>query len=246
MSEEWGLGSFDGFWSNPRGMIFSKMLSFGLFISRCYSSCFSMFFLLFSVPLLMKDLFPYIVPHYSIPSSTCLSSSMVLQFPLPSLQLFDFLEIKITFNTVQGSSPHKCGQESSCNAFNAVIAAFSQDISASLSLPYTLVIYPHLWNFLESGLKESRGTFHQRTSGPRRVFLSDQPSWVLTSSTASYNGPLWFLLLGRVIDENVVPEPTSWAQVLLPHNINFQQLKNKGKIKLKIIYNMYIPWKSTL
>ena len=149
----------------------------------------------------MKGLFPYIVLHYSIPSSTCLLSSLVLQFPPPFLQLFDFLEIKITFNTVQGSSPHKCGQESSCKAFNAVIAAFPQDISASLSLPFTLATYPHLWNFLESGLKESRGTSQQRTPGPRRVFLSDQPSWVLTRSVVSYNSSLWFLLLGRILDE---------------------------------------------
>ena len=42
------------------------------------------------------------------------------------------------------SSPHKCGQESSCAAFNAVVAAFSQDISVSLSLPYALVIYLYL------------------------------------------------------------------------------------------------------
>ena len=201
------------------------MLSFGLLLSRCYSSYFSMFFPIFSVPLLMKGLFPYIVLHYSIPSSTCLSSSMVLQFPLSFLQLFDFLEIKITFNTVQGSSPHKCGQESSCNAFNAEVAAFSQDIPASLSLPYTLVIYPHLWNFLESGLKESRGISHQRTSGPRRVFLSDQPSWVLTSSTVSYNGPLWFLLLGRIFDETLFlgPDHGPWfyPHTIAPQNSNF-------------------------
>ena len=136
----------------------------------------------------MKGLFHYIVLHCSIPSSTCLSSSMVFEFPLPFLQLFDFLGIKITFNTVQGSSPHKCGQESSCDAFNAVVAAFSQDISASLSLPYALIIYLYLWNLLEAGLGESRGSFHRHTSCPRRVFLSDQPPWILTRSTGSYNG----------------------------------------------------------
>ena len=130
-------------------MILDKVLSFRLYFFRCYSSCFLMFSLfLFPFPffffLLMKGLFHYIVLHYPIPSSTCLSSSPVLEFPFPFLQLFDFLGIKITFNTVQGSSPHKCGQESSCDAFNAVVAAFSQDISASLSLPYALVIYLYL------------------------------------------------------------------------------------------------------
>ena len=29
-------------------------------------------------------------------------------------------------STVQGSSPHKCGQKSSCSAFNAMVAAFPQ------------------------------------------------------------------------------------------------------------------------
>ena len=61
-----------------------------------------------------------------------------------SLTAFDFLGIKIPVNTVQGSSPHKCGQESSCAAFNAVVAAFYPDISVSLSLPYALVIYLYL------------------------------------------------------------------------------------------------------
>ena len=120
------FGLFNGFESSPRGMILDKMISFRLYLSRCYSSYFLMSFLFSLVsPLLMKGLFHYIVLHCSIPSSTCLSSSRVLEFPLPLLQLFDSLGIKMTFNTVQGSSPHKCGQESSCDAFNAVVAAFS-------------------------------------------------------------------------------------------------------------------------
>ena len=172
-------------------MILDKTLSFRLYLSRCYSSYFLMFFFFsFVSSFLMKGLFHYIVLHCPIPLSTCLSSSPVLEFPFPFLQLFDFLGIKITFNTVQGSSPHKCGQESSCDAFNTVITAFSQDISASLSLPYALVIYLYLWNFLEGRLRESRGSSHHQTSCPRRVFLSDQPLWILTRSTVSYNGPL--------------------------------------------------------
>ena len=95
----------------------------------------------------------------------------------------------------------------SCDAFNAVVAAFSQDISASLSFLYALVIYLYLWNFLESGLRESRGSSHQQTSCPRRVFLSDQPPWMLTRSTVSYNGPLWFLLLGRIVGEMLLLGP---------------------------------------
>ena len=40
-------------------------------------------------------------------------------------------------------------QESYCNAFNAVVAAFSQDISVVLSLPYVHEVYFRCWNLLE-------------------------------------------------------------------------------------------------
>ena len=119
------FGLFNGFESSPRGTILDKILSFRLYFSKCYSSYFLMFLLFLSCPLLLEGLLHYIVLHCSISSSTCLSSSLVLEFPLLLSQLFDFLGIKMIFNTVQGSSPHKCGQESCCNAFNAVVAAFS-------------------------------------------------------------------------------------------------------------------------
>ena len=107
----------------------------------------------------MKGLFHYITLPCLIPPSTCLSSSMALSVSIPFLTAFDFLGIKIPVNTVQGSSPHKCGQESSCAAFNAVVAAFSPDISVSLSLPYALVIYLYLQSFLEGGLKGKPRSF---------------------------------------------------------------------------------------
>ena len=119
------FGLFNGFESSPSGTILDKMLSFRLYFSRCYSSYFLIFLLFLSSPLLLEGLLHYIVLHCSIPSSTCLSSSLVLEFPLLLSQLFDFLGVKMIFNTVQGSSPHKCGQESCCNVFNAVVAAFS-------------------------------------------------------------------------------------------------------------------------
>ena len=119
------FGLFNGFESSPRGTILDKMLPFRLYFSRCYNSYFLMFLLFLSCVLLLEGLLHYIVIHYSIPSSTCLSSSLVLEFPLLLSQLFDFFGVKMISNTVQGSSPHKCGQESCCNAFNAVVAAFS-------------------------------------------------------------------------------------------------------------------------
>ena len=120
------FGQLNGFESSPRGMILDKMVPFRLYFSRCYRSFFLIFPLfLFPSPLFLEGLLHYIVLHCSIPSSTCLSSSLVLEFPFLLPQFFDFLRVKIIFHTVQGSSPHKCGQESCCNAFNAVVAAFS-------------------------------------------------------------------------------------------------------------------------
>ena len=136
--------------------------------SRCYSS---RFFIFFDLPLSHEGFTPLYSPSLFDPI-VHLSVIQHGAFSFHSLTAFDFLGIKIPVNTVQGSSPHKCGQESSCAAFNAVVAAFSPDISVSLSLPYALVIYLYLWNFLESGLRESRGSSHQQTSCPRRVFLS--------------------------------------------------------------------------
>ena len=150
------------------------MFLFRLCFSRCYSNSSFLFFLFLSCPLLLEVSLYYIVLHCLILSSTCLPSSLVLEFLFLLPQLFDFLRVKVIENIVQRSSPHKCGQESCCNVFNAVVAAFSQDISASLSLPCTLVIYLHLWNFLEGGLRGSRGPPHRHMPDPRRVFISDQ------------------------------------------------------------------------
>ena len=54
--------------------------------------------------------------------------------------------------TVQGSFPHKCGQKSCCNAFNAVVTSFLLDISTFLSSLYTLEVHPYRWKFLKGRL----------------------------------------------------------------------------------------------
>ena len=89
------FGLFNGFESGPRGTISDKMLSFRLYFSRCYRSYFLMFLLFLSCPLLLEVLLHYIVLHCSILSSTCLSSSLVLEFPFLLSQLFDFLGVKV-------------------------------------------------------------------------------------------------------------------------------------------------------
>ena len=64
------------------------------------------FFLISFDPFLLEALLHYIVFLYSIPPSTCLLSSFVLEFLSPFPQLFDFLGVKVVENTVQRSSPH--------------------------------------------------------------------------------------------------------------------------------------------
>ena len=118
-----------------------------------------------------------------------------------------------------------------------MVAAFSQDISASLSLPCALVIYLHLWNFLEGGLRGSRGLSHRYMPDPRRVFHSDQPPWILTRSTVSYKGSLWFLLLGRIVDETLYLSP--------PHGPRFYSPTTPFCHFLKILILVYY-FKKTL
>ena len=58
-------------------------------------------------PLLLEILLCYIVLFFfSIPPSTCLLFSLVLECLSPFPQLFYFLGIKVVENTVQRSSPH--------------------------------------------------------------------------------------------------------------------------------------------
>ena len=60
----------------------------------------------FLIPLLLEVLLHYVVPLYSILPSTCLPSSLVLEFLSLLSQLFDFLGVKVIENTVQRFSPH--------------------------------------------------------------------------------------------------------------------------------------------
>ena len=68
------------------------------------------------IQFLMDHLDPTFVDNLNYYSSTC---------PIRHL-----LQLSVSCgsqnNTVQRSSPHKCGQKSNCNAFNAVVTGFSQ------------------------------------------------------------------------------------------------------------------------
>ena len=83
-----------------------------------------------------------LISHSNLHSSTC--SIRHLLWLSVSCSGWDY--------TLQGSSPHKCGQKSCCSALNAVVTAFLLDISAFLSSSYTLEVYPYRWKFLEGRL----------------------------------------------------------------------------------------------
>ena len=75
------------------------LLSVTVYLPQCFS--------LISFDLLLLEvLLYYIVLLYSILPSTCLLSSLVLEFLSPFPQPFDFLGVKVVENTVQKSSPH--------------------------------------------------------------------------------------------------------------------------------------------
>ena len=75
------------------------LLSATVYLPQCFS-------LISLDPFLLEALLYYIVILYSILPSTCLLSSLVLEFMSLFLQLFDFLGVKVVENTVQRSSPH--------------------------------------------------------------------------------------------------------------------------------------------
>ena len=91
--------------------------------------------------------FPYLnctlVSHLNIRSSTCPIRNLL--WLSVSCSGWDY--------TVQGSSPHKCGQKSCCSALNAVVTAFLLDISAFLFPSYILEVHPYRWKFLEGRLR---------------------------------------------------------------------------------------------
>ena len=52
-------------------------------------------------------------------------------------------------STVQGFSPHKCGQKNSCSTYNAVVVAFPQIFFGFPFFSYVHDARPYHWSFLE-------------------------------------------------------------------------------------------------
>ena len=130
------------------------IIYFTVYESWCYSIFFFFFLLIFLrspshresfslYNLLLDHLDRTLVSHSNLHSSTC--------------PIRHFLWLSVSYSgwdyTVQGSSPHKCGQKSCCSALNVVITAFLLDIYAFLSPSYTLEVHPYHWKFLEGRLR---------------------------------------------------------------------------------------------
>ena len=129
------------------------IIEFTISESWCYSNSFSLlFFYFFRSPIhgesftlynfLLDHLDRTLVSHLNFHSSTC--PIRYLLWLSVNCSGWDY--------TVQGSSPHKCGQKSYCSALNVVVTAFLLDISAFLSFLYTLEVHPYRWKFLEGRL----------------------------------------------------------------------------------------------
>ena len=75
--------------------------------------------------------------------------------------------------TVQGSSPHTCGQKSCCSALNAVVTAFLLDISAFVFPLYILWSSFLMLEVLKRSVKVLGYFLNQYSSYPNSITFSD-------------------------------------------------------------------------
>ena len=111
--------------------------------------CYSVLFLFFRSPSSWKV--PYIIQF----PSDHLDPTLV-GFLNPYLSIFPIrhpLWLSVSCgdqgSTVQESSPHKCGQKSSCSAFNMVVAAFPYIFFGFPFFSYVHEARPYRWSFLK-------------------------------------------------------------------------------------------------
>ena len=114
-----------------------------LILRLCYKlcsrelQCFSFFF---SIPSSWKVSYIIQLPlNHPNPTLVDHLSSHLSAYPIRH-PLWSLVSYGSQYNNVQGSSPHKCGQKSSCNAFNAVVAAFHQIFLGFLH-PYAFMMH---------------------------------------------------------------------------------------------------------
>ena len=101
-------------------------------------------------PLFMEDISHYIVPLNYLPPTLVHHLSHHLSICPIKLLLQLFLSYDLPGNTVQRSTPHKCGHKSRYSAFNVVIAAFLQIFQRLPSSLYVREAFLRDRNFVEN------------------------------------------------------------------------------------------------
>ena len=114
----------------------AKMFSFSFFFFFLIPSLWRVFYII-QVPLDHLD--PTFVDHLSPYLSV---------YPIRHL-LWLSVSCGNQGSTVQGFSPHKCGQKSSCSTYNAVVVAFPQIFFGFPSFSYVHDARPYHWSFLK-------------------------------------------------------------------------------------------------
>ena len=126
----------------------------------------------------MKDISHYIVPLNYPPPTLVHHPSHHLSICPIKLLLQLFLSCDLPGNTVQRSTPHKCGHKSRYNAFNMVVAVFLQIFWSLPSSPYVREASLRGGNFMENYYKSKQLNCIQQIRGkisPRkasRLFLT--------------------------------------------------------------------------
>ena len=150
---------------------------------------------------------------------------------------------------VQGSSPHKCSQESSCSALNTVVAAFHFRY-------FSVLINSRHAQSLSLSLK-----LFERSTKPS-VNLLDQVPLVFEGNDLF--GPLWFssdyplrlfpgiflppgllpnrfLLFGHIVTIDLGPRPNTWCwaftPTIAPQNFNFSLASEEKKEDFDLLRN---------
>ena len=113
--------------------------------------------------LLLDHLDRTLVSHSNLYSSTC--PIRYLPWLSVSYSGWDY--------TVQGSSPHKCGQKVCCSALNAVVTAFLLDIFAFLSPLYILWSSFLTLEVLRRSVKVLGYFLNQHSSYPSSITFSN-------------------------------------------------------------------------
>ena len=133
----------------------SSLLTF--FQSSSHKDYFSLYNLIF------YHLDRTLVSHSNLYSSTC--PIRYLPWLSVSYSGWDY--------TVQGSSPHKCGQKVCCSALNAVVTAFLLDIFAFLSPLYILWSSFLTLEVLRRSVKVLGYFLNQHSSYPSSITFSN-------------------------------------------------------------------------